>query len=245
MTTHDFKRSSYNSCVYFKKNDDGSFVYLLLYVDDILITTKDKEEIRKVKVQLNKEFEMKYLGATKKILGMEILRDRKAGKLYLIQKGYIQKVLHRFNMQNAKTDNTPLTAHLRLSSTLSPQSDDDVAYMSQVPYSSVVGSLMYAMVCSCPDLSYAISRYMANPGKEHRKIVQWIFKYLCGTTNVCLHFGRTRDGVVGYVDSNFDSDLDKKKYLLQGMFLLLVVVLLVGKLLCILQLFCLLMRPST
>ena len=89
MTSHDFKRSSYNSCFYFKKSDDGSFVYLLLYVDDILITTKDKEEIRKVKVQLNKEFEMKDLGATKKILGMEILRDRKVGKLYLIQKGYI------------------------------------------------------------------------------------------------------------------------------------------------------------
>ena len=77
-------------------------------------------------------------------------------------------------MQNAKTVNTPLTAHFRLSSTLSPQSDDDVAYMSQVPYSSVVGSLMYAMVCSCPDLSYAtsaVNRYMANPGKEHRKTV--------------------------------------------------------------------------
>ena len=87
MTTHDFKRSSYNSCVYFKKSDDGSFVYLLLYVDDMLITAKDKEEIRKVKVQLNKEFEMKDLGAAKKILGMEILRDRKAGKLYLSQKG--------------------------------------------------------------------------------------------------------------------------------------------------------------
>ena len=114
-------------------------------------------------------------------------------------------------MQNAKTVNTPLTAHFRLSSTLSPQSDDDVAYMSQVPYSSVVGSLMYAMVCSCPDLSYAISIYMANPGKEHRKIVEWIFKYLCGTTNVCLHFRRIRGGVVGYVDSNFASDLDKKK----------------------------------
>ncbi|KAL6347764.1 hypothetical protein AAG906_026293 [Vitis piasezkii] len=100
-------------------------------------------------------------------------------------------------MQNAKTVNTPLMAHFKLSSTLSPQSDDGVTYMSQVPYSSVVGSLMYAMVCSCPDLSYAI--------------IQWIFKYLRGTTNVCLHFGRTRDGVIGYVDSNFASDLDKKK----------------------------------
>ena len=60
MTTHDFK-SSYHNCVYFKKGDDGSFVYLLSYVDDVLIATKDKEEIRKVKVQLSKEFNMKKL----------------------------------------------------------------------------------------------------------------------------------------------------------------------------------------
>ena len=70
----------------------------LLYVDDMLIVAQDKENIRKVKVQLNKEFEMKNLGTTKKILGMEILRDRKASKLYLSQKGYIEKVLHKFNM---------------------------------------------------------------------------------------------------------------------------------------------------
>ena len=98
MTTHDFKRSSYDSCVYFKKSDDGSFIYLLLYVDDMLIAAKDKEEIRKVKVQIDKEFEMKDVGATKKILRMEILRDRKVGKLYLSQKRYIEKVLYEFNM---------------------------------------------------------------------------------------------------------------------------------------------------
>ncbi|KAG8481151.1 hypothetical protein CXB51_025916 [Gossypium anomalum] len=102
MTSHDFKRSSFNSCVYFKKNSDGSFVYLLLYVDDMLIAAKDKGEIRKVKAQLNEEFEMKDLGPAKKILGMEILRDRKTSKLYLSQKGYIEKVLCRFNMQSAK-----------------------------------------------------------------------------------------------------------------------------------------------
>ena len=101
MTTHDFKRSNYDSCVYIKKNDNGSFVYLLLYVDDMLIATKDNKKIRKVKVQLSKEFEMKDLGAAMKILGMEILRDGKAGKLYLSQKAYIEKVLHRFNMHNA------------------------------------------------------------------------------------------------------------------------------------------------
>jgi hypothetical protein len=98
MTAHDFKRSSYDSCVYFKRSADGSFIYLLLYVDDMLIAAKNKEEIRHVKAQLNQEFEMKDLGVAKKILGMEILRDRKASKLYLSQKGYIEKVLHRFNM---------------------------------------------------------------------------------------------------------------------------------------------------
>lgn len=73
---------------------------------------------------------------------------------------------------------------------------------------------MYAMVCTRPDLSYAVSavsRYMANPGKEHWKAVQWILRYLRGTTDVCLQFGRTRDGVIGYVDSDFAGDLDKRR----------------------------------
>ncbi|KAG8499626.1 hypothetical protein CXB51_006086 [Gossypium anomalum] len=216
MTSHDFKRSSFDSCVYFKKNNDGSFVYLLLYVDDMLIAAKDKGEIRKVKAQLSEEFEMKDLGPAKKILGMEILRDRKASKLYLSQKGYIEKLLCRFNMRSAKPVSTPLAAHFRLSSALSPQSDDEIEYMSHVPYSSAVGSLMYAMVYSLPDLSYAVSavsRYMANPGKEHWKAVQWILRYLRGTTDVCLQFGRTEDGVIGYVDADFAGDLDRRRSL--------------------------------
>ncbi|KAG8501913.1 hypothetical protein CXB51_004578 [Gossypium anomalum] len=106
--------------------------------------------------------------------------------------------------------------HFRLSSALSPQSDDEIKYMSHVPYSSAVGSLMYAMVCSRPDLSYAVSavsRYMANPGKEHWKAVQWILRYLRGTTDVCLQFGRTEDGVIGYVDADFAGDLDRRRSL--------------------------------
>ncbi|KAG8483260.1 hypothetical protein CXB51_022251 [Gossypium anomalum] len=200
----------------FTKNNDGSFVYLLLYVDDMLIAAKDKGEIRKVKAQLSEEFEMKDLGPAKKILGMEILRDRKTSKLYLSQKGYIEKLLCRFNMRSAKPVSTPLAAHFRLSSTLSPQSDDEIEYMSHVPYSSAVGSLMYAMVCSRPDLSYAVSavsRYMANPGKEHWKAVQWILRYLRGTIDVCLQFGRTEDGVIGYVDADFAGDLDRRRSL--------------------------------
>ncbi|KAG8491299.1 hypothetical protein CXB51_014566 [Gossypium anomalum] len=181
ITSHDFKRSSFDNCVYFEKKSDGFFVYLLLYVDDILIAAKDKGEIKKIKAQLSEEFEMKYLGSTRKILGMEFIRGRKLSKLYLSQRGYIEKVLCRFNMQSAKLVKTPLTAHFRLSSALSPQSDDEIECMLHVPYSSTVGSLMYAMVCSRLDLSYAVSA-----------------------------FGRTRDGVIGYVDADFAGDLDRR-----------------------------------
>ena len=78
MISHDFKRSSFDSCVYFKRCNDESFLYLLFYVDEMLIAAKSKEDIRTVKVQLNNEFEMQDLGAAKKIPKMEILRDRVA-----------------------------------------------------------------------------------------------------------------------------------------------------------------------
>ncbi|PHT45605.1 Retrovirus-related Pol polyprotein from transposon TNT 1-94 [Capsicum baccatum] len=123
----------------------------------------------------------------------------------------------RFNVQNAKPVSTPLVAHFKLLATLSPKINNERDYMSQVPYSSDVGSLMYAMVCSQLDLSYVVSvvsRYMANPVKEHWKVVQWIFSYLHGSADVCLQFGQNRDGVIGYVDSNFTGDHDKRRSLI-------------------------------
>ena len=78
MISHDFKRSSFDSCVYFKRCNDESFLYILFYVDEMLIAAKSKEDIRTVTVQLNNEFEMQDLGAAKKIPKMEILRDKVA-----------------------------------------------------------------------------------------------------------------------------------------------------------------------
>jgi hypothetical protein len=147
MLAHDFKRSQYDSCVYIKFVN-GSPIYLMLYVDDMLIVAKSKKQITTLKAQLSSEFEMKNLGATKKILGMEITRDRKSGLLFLSKHDYINKVLHRFNMPDVKKVTTPIAPHFKLSSIQCPVTDEDIEYMSRVPYSSVVGSLMYAMVCS-------------------------------------------------------------------------------------------------
>jgi hypothetical protein len=78
-----YRRCEYDCCVYVKSLDDGSFIFLLLYVDDMLIAAKSIFEVNKLNVLLSKEFDMKDLGATKKILGMDICRDRDAKKLWL------------------------------------------------------------------------------------------------------------------------------------------------------------------
>jgi hypothetical protein len=92
-------------------------------------------------------------------------------------------------MQNSKPVSTPIAPHFKLSSSQSPRTDLDFDYMSKVPYSSVVDSLMYAMVCSHPDLSYAMSlvnRYMANPSREHWNAIKWIFRY-CGVRLMLIY----------------------------------------------------------
>ena len=79
MLKNSYARSEFDSCVYFKELKDGECVYLLLYVDDILIASKNHIQIEELKMLLNSDFEMKDLGEAKKILGMEIHRDRAKG----------------------------------------------------------------------------------------------------------------------------------------------------------------------
>ena len=95
-----YKRCEYDCCVYVKSLDDNSSIFLLLYVDDMLIVTKSMIEVNKLKYLLSKEFDMKDLGATKKILGMEIHMDRALGRLWLSQHSYVKRVLEKFNMDN-------------------------------------------------------------------------------------------------------------------------------------------------
>jgi len=141
----------------------------------MFIAAKSRIEITTLKKLLSNEFDMKDIGAAKKILGMEITRDRKSGLLFFSQHNYIKKILHRFNMHDSKTVSTPIAPYFKLSVAQCPSSDDDIEYMSKVSYTSAVGFLMYCMICSRTDLSYArnlVSRYMSNPGKEHWKAVQ-------------------------------------------------------------------------
>lgn len=213
MLENKYTRTNSDHCVYIRRFGEN-FVILLLYVDDMLILGRDMVVINRLKDELGKFFEMKDLGPAKQILGMQISRDRKAMKLWLSQEKYIEKVLAKFDMDKAKPVGSPLAAHFLLSSKMCPSNDEEKKKMENIPYASAVGSLMYAMVCTRPDIAYAVgvtSRFLANPGKGHWEAVKWILRYLRGTSKICLSFGDGPSILSGYTDADYARDIDARR----------------------------------
>ncbi|XP_038887048.1 secreted RxLR effector protein 161-like [Benincasa hispida] len=118
-------------------------------------------------------------------------------------------------MSSAKPIDTLSALNARLSFVLSPQSEAEKKYMSRVSYASTVGSLMYVMVCTKPDLAHAISvfsKFMGQPRKEHWQAVKRIFCYFKGTFDVGLIYGNfTECLVTGYSDSDYAGDADSRR----------------------------------
>ncbi|GJS25062.1 putative RNA-directed DNA polymerase [Tanacetum coccineum] len=209
-----FRKTFSDHCVFFQRFGDDDFIILLLYVDDMLIVGKNIGRIAQLKQDLSKSFAMKDLGPAKQILGIRIFRDRGAKKLHISQEQYIEKVLRRFNMDKAKVVSSPLTPNFKLTDKDCPSSKKNIEKMDRVPYASAVGSLMYAMVCTRPDLAHAVgvvSRFLSNPGKKHWEAVKWIFRYLRGTSKLGITFGNGKPMLVGYTDSDLAGNKDNMK----------------------------------
>ena len=184
-----FKRSAFDSCAYFKHMPNETSIYLLLYVDDMLISAI---EIQNLKLRLRSMFEMKELGEARKILGIEISRDKQKRQLALSQKSSLDKIVEKFNMIDAKEVSVPFTQHFKISHEQSPNDELSMREMSRIPYSNAVGSLMYSIVCTRPDLAHAMnvsSKFMTNPGQAHWNAVKWIFRYVKGTLDMSLVYG--------------------------------------------------------
>ena len=124
---------------------------------------------------------MKDLGEAAYILGIRIYRDRSRRLIGLSQSTYLDKVLKKFNMESSKKGFLPMSHGVKLSKTQCPLTTDERSRMNAIPYASAVGSIMYAMICTRPDVSYAlscVSRYQADPGESHWAVVKNILKYL-------------------------------------------------------------------
>ncbi|KAJ9558211.1 hypothetical protein OSB04_012825 [Centaurea solstitialis] len=207
-----FAKSKFEPCVYTKFS--GSIVtFLVLYVDDILLIGNDVPTLQSVKEWLSKCFQMKDLGEAAYILGIKIYRNRSKRLIGLSQSTYIDKVLKRFRMDESKKGFIPMQHGIVLSKTQCPVSSEDQDKMKSVPYASAIGSIMYAMLCTRPDVAYSVSvtsRYQQNPGEPHWVAVKNILKYLRRTKEMFLVFGGSEDeiSVTGYSDASFQTDRD-------------------------------------
>src|SRR5512141_2527967 len=172
------------ACVY-KKVSGSSVAFLILYVDDILLMRNDIEFLDSIKAYLNKCFSMKDLGEAAYILGIKIYRDRSRCLIGLSQRTYLDKILKIWI--NTRRGSCLYLQGVRLSTAQCPTTAEDREKMSVIPYASAIGSIMYAMLCTRPDVNLAVSlvgRYQSNPGMEHRTAVKNILKYLKRTKDM-------------------------------------------------------------
>ena len=164
-----FIKNEDEACVY-KKISGSAIIFLVLYVDDILLIGNDIPTLQNVKSWLGKYFSMKDLGEAAYILGIKIYRDRYKRLIGLSQSAYIDKVLKRFSMQDSKRGFLPMSHGITLSKTQCPNTKDQRDRISKITFASAIGSIMYAMLCTRLDVSYALSitsRYKSDPIESH------------------------------------------------------------------------------
>ncbi|BBH02764.1 hypothetical protein Prudu_013439 [Prunus dulcis] len=167
VSSYGFEENIANQYIYLKKYG-SCFIFLVLYVDDILLATNDHNLLNDTNELFSNNFEMKDVGDAIFVLGIEIQRDQAQGLLGLSQKTYIERILKRFDMSMCYGQKVTLAkGDLKKEHCPKNKEEDE---MRNKPYASLVGSIIYAQVCRRLDLALCISkmeRFQSNPGMQH------------------------------------------------------------------------------
>jgi histone deacetylase 1/2 len=194
----------------FTYNSKGSTVYLLVYVDDIIITGNNTPLLQSLIKQLNQAFSLKHLGSLDYFLGIEV-HSLSNGSLLLTQSKYIRDLLTRTNMLESAPVATPMQSTCKLSKTGSPALSDPFMYRS------VVGALQYATLTR-PEISYSVNKvcqFMSHPLETHWVAVKRILRYLKGTIQQGLLLSPATPNKVpslhAFCDADWASDPDDRR----------------------------------
>ena len=169
ITSFGFRENTVDQCIYLKFSE-SKFIILVLYVDDILLACSDVELLHEAKRFLSSKFDIKDFSNASFVLGIQIYRDRSKGILGISHKAYIDKVLSRFGMSDCALGDTPMAKGDKFSLHQCSKNELENKDMERFPYASAVGSLMYAQVCTRPDIAYIVGilgRYLSSPSMDH------------------------------------------------------------------------------
>jgi hypothetical protein len=161
---------------------------ILVYVDDTLFMGSNRTYLKLKKAEFMKKWECRDLGEAKEYLGMRITRDHIKKTLKLDQISYAEKVIKHFKLDNAKVAQTPLPSGYNPR----PNSTQSTSNL-YIHYQSVIGSLLYIMLGTRPDIAQAvikISQFSSNPTENHLQKALYIVRYLIGTKTLCIKYVR-------------------------------------------------------
>lgn len=202
LVTYGFQPCQSDSCVFV-----GCFnnvkVLLILYVDDGLLLSKSKDILSVILNDLKENFDIKILKVNS-FVGMEIKKTK--GRVTINQKHYIETIINKFNLSEAKGCNTPADVNVQLCKNLNEVPNN-------FPYREAVGALLFLSSVSRPDISYAVnlvSRYVNNPDTSHVNALKRIIRYLINTKDMSIVYDSNIE-LTGYSDSDFAGDLDNRK----------------------------------
>ena len=204
LTSFGFRRSDIDTCLYLLDRG-GSSVRMIVFVDDIILASNDDSLLTEVKAMLQERFKMTDLGDLNWFLGIEF--ERGADYYALSQSHYFEKLLEKHGMSNCKAASTPCAEKQIFDGDENPS-------ISNETYRSIVGSLIYAMTCTRPDLCWVVSRlsqFLNEPVTNARwTAVKRVLRYIQGTRGQKLYFRKTSVTIVGFCDSSWGEKPDRK-----------------------------------
>jgi hypothetical protein len=204
-----FEPTACDPCLY-QATVKGSKAYMLCFVDDI-VTVSSKAALPHVKSVILKSFDCRDLGEIDCFLGIKVTRNRAAKTISLSQKAMAEDILHKFGMHSAKPRFTPMDINTKISKA---QSEEEVLPTEQYPFGSLVGSLMYLVGCTRPDLAnsvHLLARHMSKPTKPAWDAAMQVLKYLVRTKSYCLTYrGGNGTALIGYTDADWAGDQVKR-----------------------------------
>ena len=206
-----FKQSDNDQALWVRpRTDKTPAVFILLWVDDLLIACLDRETLDTIKKVLLSHFKGRDLGETDRYLNVTITRDRKQKTLKMSSPTHIKTLLGKCNMEDCKGTNIPMTP----GADITQLNDNDKPLEPQSPYAEAVGALMYITSTTRPDLCFSVNvlaKHMSKPAERHWLQLKNVLRYLAETKDYGITFGTTKEGLRGYTDSDYASCKDTRK----------------------------------
>jgi len=204
--------SKNDPCVYFR-GQGGDLIIIIVYVDDILLISRDSTEISRFKAGLKRSFSIKEFGEAKRCLGLELIRRDDGYSIH--QRGYIEEILARFGMTNCKPVSTPIEPGSK-SLRSEKRSTEDPEESTRTPYRELVGSLMYLAVATRPDIAHAVSwlsSFNDHHDETHWSAAKRVLRYLRGSSDLGITYKKSKRSLLGFVDADWaNCPEDRRSY---------------------------------